>query len=274
MQATLRTRRFAAALLLSPIAIAAAVMATPAVAQHAVPGQRAGAVIAIPSPVIERFSVRALSIEPGRVMRFRLVGSPDAQAEIDIPQVVQNIPLREVQPGVYEGSYTIRLRDDLSEIDRAVATLRNGPLATTARIVLEGEGFGYGHGNGARRHDRHGPEVVDVTPDHGQRVTERGLTQVTARFRDNRSGVDASSVRLRIDGRDVTNWSRVSAADVSFRGDLREGRHQAELVVRDRAGNLTRVEWNFVVNNDVPGHGNGYSYGYGNGQGNGYGNGR
>jgi hypothetical protein len=253
MQATRTTRRFAAALLLAPIAIAAAVTANPAAAQQAY-GQRATTVVAVQSPVIERFTVRALSIEPGRDMRFRLLGSPGAKAEIDIPKVVQNVPLREVQPGVYEGSYTIRLRDDLSEIDRAVATLRKGPVTTTARIVLEGEG--------AQWPDRNGPKVVDVTPNHNEHVGERGRTEVSARFRDDRSGVDASSVRLRIDGADVTPQSRVTARQVDFEANLRQGRHHAELVVRDRAGNVTRTAWNFVVDNDVRGN-NGVSLGYG-----------
>jgi hypothetical protein len=253
MQATFSTRRFAAALLLSPIA--AAVVATPALAQHYDYGQRVATVAAVQSPVIERFSVRALSIEPGREMRFRLLGSPGAQGEIDIPRVVQNVPLREVQPGVYEGRYTIRLRDDLSGIDRAVATLRNGPMATTARISLQGEGASWP--------DRQGPRVTDVTPDHGRHVGERGLTEVSARFRDERSGVNPNSVRLSIDGRDVTGRSRVTAGDVNFAADLREGRHHAELVVRDRAGNVTRTEWTFVVNNNDKQHGNrGLNYGY------------
>ena len=253
MQATtLRTRRFAAALLLSPIA--AAMVATPAVAQQAGPGQRVVTAAAVQSPVIERFSVRALSVEPGRDMRFRLLGSPGAKAEIDIPKVVKNIPLREVQPGVYEGSYTIRMRDDLSEIDRAVATLRSGPMTTTARIVLEGEGL--------QRPDRNGPQVVDVTPNHNQHVGERGRTEVSARYRDDRSGVNVSSVRLRIDGDDVTRQARVTGNKVSFEANLRQGRHQAELVVRDRAGNVTRTAWNFVVDNDIRGN-NGVSLGYG-----------
>lgn len=253
MQATtLRTRRFAAALLLSPIA--AAMVATPAVAQNAAPGQRVVTNAAVQSPSIERFTVRALSIEPGRDMRFRLLGSPGAKAEIDIPKVVQNVPLREVQPGVYEGSYTIRLRDDLSEIDRAVATLRNGPMTTSARIVLEGEG--------AQWPDRVGPKVVDVTPNHNQHVGERGRTEVSARYRDDRSGVNVKSVRLRIDGDDVTRQSRVTGNKVSFEANLRQGRHEAELVVRDRAGNVTRTAWNFVVDNDIRGN-NGVSLGYG-----------
>ena len=254
MQATLRTRRFAAALLLSPLA--AAMVVTPAVAQQA-PSQRVVGVANAQSPVIERFTVRALSIEPGRDMRFRVLGSPGARAEIDIPKVAKNIPLREVQPGVYEGSYTIRLRDGLSEIDRAVATLRNGPMSTSARIVLEGEAFArYG------RHDRHGPQIVDITPNDNERVGERGRTEVSARFRDDRSGVNVASVRLRIDGTDVTQASRVNASQVSYEANLRQGRHLAELVVRDRAGNVTRTAWNFVVDNDIRGN-NGVSLGYG-----------
>lgn len=252
MQATFSTRRFAAALLLSPIA--AAVVATPALAQHYGTSQRVATAAAVQSPVIERFSVRALSIEPGRDMRFRVLGSPGAHAEVDIPRVVKNIPLRETQPGVYEGSYSIRLRDDLSEIDRAVATLRNGPMTTTARIALEGEG--------AQWPDRNGPRVVDITPNHDERVGERGRTEVSARFRDDRTGVDVSSVRLRLDGKDVTRQSRVTSNQVSFDANLRQGRHHAELVVRDRAGNVTRTAWNFVVNNDIRGN-NGVSYGYG-----------
>jgi hypothetical protein len=252
MQATFSTRRFAAALLLSPLA--AAVVATPALAQQYGPGQRVATPAAAQSPVIERFVVRALSIEPGREMRFRLRGSPGAKAEIDIPKVVNNVPMREVQPGIYEGGYTIRLRDDLSEIDRAVATLRKGPMATTARISLEGEGASWP--------DRNGPRVVDVTPNHDERVGERGRTEVSARFRDDRSGVDVSSVRLRLDGEDVTRRSQVTANQVSFEANLRQGRHNAELVVRDRAGNVTRTAWNFVVNNDIRGN-NGVSLGYG-----------
>jgi hypothetical protein len=255
MQATLKTRRFAAALLLAPIAIAAAVTANPAAAQHSDYGHRATTIAAVQSPVIERFSVRALSIEPGREMRFRLLGTPGAHAEIDIPRVVQNVPLREVQPGVYEGGYTIRLRDDLTEIDRAVATLRNGPMAATARVSLEGDRTAWA--------DRKGPRVTDVTPDHGQHIGERGLTQISARFFDNRSGVNPASVRLSIDGRDVTGRARVTSGDVNFAADLREGRHTAELVVRDRAGNVTRTDWTFVVNNNDRDHGNrGLNYGY------------
>jgi hypothetical protein len=249
MSASLCIRRFATALLLSPTG--AVILATPALAQHVSHGHRPVTIAAVQSPVIERFSVRAFSIEPGRDMRFRLIGSPGAEADIDLPQVVRNIPLREVQPGVYEGSYTIRLRDDLSEIDRAVATLRNGPMATTARIALEGEAFSHGYGRGARKHDRRGPEIVDIAPERGEQVTEHGLTRVTARFRDDRSGVDASSVRLRIDGQDVTGWSRVTYTGVNFRGELREGRHHAELVVRDRAGNMTRTQWSFDVLDDM-----------------------
>jgi hypothetical protein len=45
--------------------------------------------------------------------------------------------------------------------------------------------------------------------------------------------------------------------------NLRPGRHVAEVMVRDRAGNLARRTWAFDVRNDVRGDRYGYGYGHG-----------
>ncbi|MFC5498519.1 hypothetical protein ACFPOE_13315 [Caenimonas terrae] len=97
-----------------------------------------------------------------------------------------------------------------------------------------------------RRDDR-GPWISDLTPAQGERVGGRGFTRISARFGDERSGVDPASVLLRIDGRDVTRRARVDGDDIRYVDDLRPGRHVAELVVRDRAGNPTRRAWAFDV---------------------------
>jgi hypothetical protein len=95
--------------------------------------------------------------------------------------------------------------------------------------------------------DHRPPRIVDVTPDHGDRVGDQRRTRIAARFQDAGSGVDPASVRLRVDGRDVTHYARVNDDGIRFREDLAPGRHVAELVVRDRAGNATRHAWSFVV---------------------------
>lgn len=233
-QTAIRTH-VAAALLLLPLG--AALVAQPAQAQ-----QRAVVAStirpAVTVPVIERFTVRPQGrLAPGRELRFRLVGAPRADASLDIPGVVRNLDLRETRPGVYEGSYTIKRRDNLAAFDRAVATLRSGNLRATARVDLDGRG----------RADERAPTVSQVTPGNGERVDERGRTFIRARLDDAGSGVDPRSVRLIVDGLDVTANASVTADEVAYRERLGNGRHRAELVVRDRAGNVNRTAWMFRV---------------------------
>lgn len=113
----------------------------------------------------------------------------------------------------------------------------------------------------ARDHRHHrdvrGPVITDVTPDHRDRVGERGRTQVAARFHDADSGV--ASVRLRLNGRDVTHASRINGNQIRYRDDLRPGRYHAEVVVRDRAGNVSRHAWRFAVTDRDRGY---RTYGY------------
>jgi hypothetical protein len=61
------------------------------------------------------------------------------------------------------------------------------------------------------------------------------------------SGIDAASVRLSVDGVDVTRNAEITADQVRWRENLGIGPHNAELVVRDRAGNSTRTAWSFRV---------------------------
>ena len=86
---------------------------------------------------IERFVVRfTRDREPGRELHFRLTGARGAEASVDIPGVVQDVALAETRPGVYEGSYTIRERDDPDRFRSAVATLRSGSQSVRSRVDL------------------------------------------------------------------------------------------------------------------------------------------
>jgi len=95
--------------------------------------------------------------------------------------------------------------------------------------------------------DNRAPAIYNVTPSQGDRVSDRGLTQISARFSDDRSGIDTRSVTLRVDGRNVTGRARVDGNDIRYADNLRPGRHSAELLVRDRAGNVSRHAWSFAV---------------------------
>ena len=84
------------------------------------------------------------ALDPGRVVHFRLEGTPNARAWVNVPDVVRSLPLHEVRPGVYLGRYTIRGRDDADAFRAARAVLRYRDQRVTAR--LGGEHYGYGYG--------------------------------------------------------------------------------------------------------------------------------
>ena len=198
------------------------------------------------APVIERFVLRPMGrIEPGRELRFRLVGAPGGDAWLDIPGVIRGVDLSETRPGVYEGTYTVRRRDNIEQFSRAVATLQTGSQRATARVEIREAG----EGSSAHRPgpDERGPQVTDVAPRHGERLSENGRTVISARLSDDGSGVDPSTVRLRVDGRDVTGDARITADEIRYRDDLDPGRYTVELSLRDRAGNLTTRSWTFDV---------------------------
>jgi hypothetical protein len=199
---------------------------------------------ASPRPEIERFVMRpAGNIRPGQELRFRLVGEPGANAWLNIPGVARRVELQEQRPGVYVGSYTVRRGDNLNAFERSVATLEKGNRRDTERVTVRG---GRDDDDNQAR-DTVAPVVSDLSPANGGRVGERGRVHISARVTDAGSGIDTKSVRLRIDGKDVSERARLRGDTVHFRDNLAPGRHTAELLVRDEAGNTTRQAWNFRV---------------------------
>lgn len=191
------------------------------------------------APQIESFEVRGGGerFEPGRELRFRLEGTPNARAWVEIPNVTQ-LELRETRRGVYEGEYVIRRRDDRRDFERAVASLQDNGQRVTARVALrDRDDDRPGRGNG-------GPQIVEVTPANGARVDDDGRVRIAAKLRDNRRIED---VTLRVDGRDVTGDARIERDEIEYRANLPRGRHTAELSVRDRAGRTARQSWSFDV---------------------------
>lgn len=89
------------------------------------------------APQIENFSVDAGSpLGPGSDIDFSLEGTPRGQASVRITGVNKNIVMREVSPGIYEGSYTVSRRDKLGLQPTARATLRLRGVASIATQAL------------------------------------------------------------------------------------------------------------------------------------------
>ncbi len=90
-----------------------------------------------PAPEISSFQVNLSDqLAPGSEFEFTLEGTPRGKASVRLSGVNRNIVLREVDPGIYEGSYTLSRRDRLSPQPTASATLRVRNLATVATQAL------------------------------------------------------------------------------------------------------------------------------------------
>lgn len=216
---------------------ATALVPLPAAAQYGGP--------VVTSTLIEEFDVRGGRIDPGRELRFRLRGAAYGRAWVDIPGVARGIAMHEVRPGVYEGSYVVRQADDPRAFDRAVATLQASGQRMSAEATLRGRDDDRRRG-GWR--DDTPPQITDLTPAQGAVVDDNGRVRIGARITDDRRrGIPPESITLRVDGRDVTRDARLRGDEIEYRADLPRGRHTAELVVRDHAGNATRRAWSFDV---------------------------
>lgn len=189
------------------------------------------------APKIDRFTVTPIGkIEPGADLRFAMIGTPGARASFTIEGVAKNVPMQEATRGNYEGSYTIRRLDHFPSTVNIFGTLEANGQAISARL------------NQALIADATPPVIRNISPRDGETVAAGNPTSISARFDDSGGvGVDASSVRVMVGGRDVTQRSRITPQFFNYRENLPPGRYPVEVIARDLAGNAVRYAWTFAV---------------------------
>jgi hypothetical protein len=79
----------------------------------------------------------------GTRLRFSLYGTPGVDATLQIEGAQRVLHLREVQPGMYEGTYTIDAQDQIGPDARVTAVLRRGNQVA-ASVLGEPLQFGAG----------------------------------------------------------------------------------------------------------------------------------
>lgn len=83
-------------------------------------------------PVIRGFNVDEVRrLAPGAELNFDLYGTPGGQATLRIEGATRNLHLTEVEPGQYEGTYTIGQRDRIRADSAVTANLRVGNRVAT-----------------------------------------------------------------------------------------------------------------------------------------------
>ena len=70
----------------------------------------------------------------GSELLFTLYGSPGGQARVQITGATGQALLEELEPGLYEGVYTVRSRDRITAASSVTVNLRNGNQVATAML--------------------------------------------------------------------------------------------------------------------------------------------
>jgi len=96
------------------------------------------------------------------------------------------------------------------------------------------------------------PAITSLNPSSGATV-DTGTPEISASYSDTLSGIDISSVVLKVDGADVTSQAMVTETGVSYTPAtaLADGTRSAQLTVYDRAGNKAYKGWSFIVDVDT-----------------------
>ena len=93
------------------------------------------------------------------------------------------------------------------------------------------------------------PQVIALQPEAG--AIASGISAISAEFIDD-YGVDPRSVRVFVDGVDLTTFSHASASGFSLSMALAEGEHRVRVAAADLAGNAVYEEWSFTIDATPP----------------------
>lgn len=205
-------------------------LATSATATPTVPGGSADVKIAAVSDNAGH------AFRVGQTLRVKMTGTPGGTASFDLSNVVVDNAMSETRPGEYEGSYLVEVGTNLVDAPIIVHLTKDGIAAQAVgpdplAIITTP------------------PTVKDAKPDPGSRVNNpRPNIYVTFATIGDR-GLDAQSLKLVVDGRDVTAQATRTAGFISYfpPSDLESKKVTVELTGVDTAGNQLSYRWSFTV---------------------------
>ena len=191
-----------------------------------------------PAPVINSFTQDAPGwLRSGATLHVTMDGTPGGQADFRVPGLVEDIPMREASRGHYVGAWQVPSDKPLQLRSAAVI----GSLKVsgrTAPMIQAGQTLAV---------DAMPPQIRDRAPEEAARVNDP-RPGISAIFEDEGSGIDRNSVRLLLNGQDVTAQATITRDFISFRpaAPLPASPQTVELRVMDVAGNRSAARWTFA----------------------------
>ncbi len=175
-------------------------------------------------------------LKAGDTVTVTLYGTPGGAATFDIGPYVENVAMSGGANGIYTGSYRLPRGANFTHVP-IIGHLRvNGADAADVQ------------GNRELSAASSPPGVADVAPRAGA-VVNTHEPAIYATFVSDAVPVNPSSVRLEINGRDVTAACVRTASYIQYIPSFayRNGPMRVAVVVADRAGNTTTRSWTFTI---------------------------
>ncbi|MGA7955332.1 MAG: hypothetical protein WCA07_17610 [Gloeobacterales cyanobacterium] len=171
----------------------------------------------------------------GDELLVKATGTPKATATFAIEGFAQNLPLKETQEGVYEGTYVVRRNDSKANAKLLVTLSRQGsdPVTQAADTPISIDALA--------------PLLQNAQPENGSSVASR-TPDISISFSDGEgTGVDPQTIRLLVNGRDVTRGATIGRDFVAYRPSqaLPDSVTRVEVQMADRAGNKANLNWSF-----------------------------
>ncbi len=175
-------------------------------------------------------------IHPGQTVNFVLNGSPKAHAEVNISGLTTPVVLTESQAGKYTGSWVAPQTPIVLQATSVIGVLK---LGQDVRMIQSGQTLSV---------DTDIPVIKGLAPDAGASVTV-AQPDISGIFEDTGSGVDRTSVKIKVNGKDVTAGATVSEYLFLYRPaqPLPNGLCSVEVSMRDKAGNSKSATYTFTI---------------------------
>ncbi len=175
-------------------------------------------------------------LKAGDTLTATLNGTPGGKASFAIPGIIEQVPMRETSPGVYQGSYTVPKNASVTHaavLGKLVAGgVTSALIQAPGNITIAGQP----------------PKISDFGPTRGATV-ESVHPLIYATLSDAGVGINPGATRITVDGRDVTADAAVTPSLFTYKPTdaLSSGSHTVAVTVADTAGYTTSQQWNFTV---------------------------
>jgi|SRR5579872_5752972 len=192
-----------------------------------------GAAVSISSFTIDA----ARPLRAGETLNVSMTGTPGGTATFDLGPIIQGLPMTEVSPGHYRGSFHVTEGINLTDISVFGNLTVGGMSAPRAEAPTQ------------LSIATTPPQITDIAPMSGESVNNDQPNIFATFTSPTQIGIDPNSIRLVVNGHDVTSLATRNSGFVVYSPGqaMAPGTVNVSVSVADTAGNVVSRSWSFTI---------------------------